>query len=34
MDNENQRVKLTKRLLREALISLMESKQIQRISVR
>ena len=34
MDNENQRVKLTKRLLREALISLMEEKQIQQISVR
>ena len=34
MDNENQRVKLTKRLLREALISLMETKQIQQISVR
>ena len=34
MDNENQRVKLTKRLLRDALLSMMETKQIQQISVR
>lgn len=34
MDRENQRVKLTKRLIREALVELLETQQLRQISVR